>query len=117
MEKAGIRRYILITGLNVDTPSDKKGPITKYATEWMYKNYPKSTDDKQLEYRLLLKSNLDWTLVRLPLIEETDATNEIKVSISDCPGERISAKALAVFLADQLNSTTYIKQSPFIANA
>lgn len=117
MEKAAIRRYILVTGLNVDTPTDKKGPITKFATEWMYKNYPKSTDDKQLEYHLLSESNLDWTLVRLPLIEETDAQNEINVSISDCSGERISATSLAIFVARQLESTVYIKQAPFIANA
>jgi putative NADH-flavin reductase len=117
MNLAAISRYILITGLNVDTAADKKGPVTKLATEWMYTNYPKSTGDKQLEYELLLESNLDWTLVRLPLIEETKIKNEIKVSISDCPGDRISATSLAVFLTEQLNSTAYIKQSPFIANA
>ena len=116
MNEAAIRRYILITGLNVDTRADKKGPVTKSATEWMYANYPKSTGDKQLEYELLLKSDLDWTLVRLPLIEDTVIKNEIRVSISDCPGDRISSTSLAVFLTEQLNSTAYIKQSPFIAN-
>lgn len=117
MHHAAISRYIVITGLNVDTHTDNKGPMTKSATEWMYTNYPKSTRDRQLEYELLLESNLDWTLVRLPLIEETVIRNKIRVSISDCPGDRISATSLAVFLTEQLSSTAYIKQSPFIANA
>ncbi|HEU5145937.1 MAG TPA: NAD(P)H-binding protein [Chryseosolibacter sp.] len=117
MNQAAISRYIVITGLNVDTRADKKGAVTKSATEWMYTNYPRSTRDKQLEYELLLESNLDWTLVRLPFIEETDIKKAISVSTSDCPGDRISATSLAVFLREQLNSTAYIKQSPFVSNA
>ncbi len=116
MNQAAISRYILITGLNVDTPADKKGPATKSATEWMYANYPKSTSDRQLEYELLSESNLDWTMVRLPLIEETEIKSKIKVSITDCPGERISSASLAAFLTEQLNSTAYVRRSPFIAN-
>ena len=116
MSQAAIRRYILITGLNVDTRADKKGPVTKSATEWMYTNYPKTTRDKQREYELLLESDLDWTLVRLPLIQETKIINKIKVSTSDCPGASISATSLAVFVTEQLNSTAYIKRSPFIAD-
>jgi putative NADH-flavin reductase len=53
MNECGIKRYILITGLNVDTASDKKNPKTAFATEWMKNNYPKTTADKQREFELL----------------------------------------------------------------
>ncbi len=46
MAKYEIKRYIVTTGLNVDTPFDKKEPKTKMATEWMKSNYPKTTLDK-----------------------------------------------------------------------
>ncbi|HEV3222827.1 MAG TPA: NAD(P)H-binding protein [Puia sp.] len=111
-----IRRYIVTTGINVDTPQDKKTGYTEAATEWMKDNYPKTTADKQTEWELLVASALDWTLVRLPYIELTDKKNEVKINLEDCPGEKISATSLAEFLTDQLNDTTYSKQSPFISN-
>jgi putative NADH-flavin reductase len=116
MNEHGIKRYILITGLNVDTPYDKKSAKTAFGTDWMKKNYPETTADKQKEYELLTKSDLDWTLIRLPLIELTDQKNELKVSLEDCPGEKISATDLADFLIDQLSDVQYIRKAPFIAN-
>jgi NAD(P)H-binding len=70
MGEYGVKRYILTTGLNVDTPWDKKGARTSAATEWMKANYAATTTDKQLEYSLLAESDVEWTLVRLPLIAQ-----------------------------------------------
>jgi putative NADH-flavin reductase len=116
MNEIGVSRYIVTTGLNVDTHLDKKGPVTKLATEWMYANYPKSTKDRQLEYELLSASDILWTLVRLPLIDQTDVQEEISVSLEDCPGEKISAKSLAYFLIEQIDGVGFLKKAPFIAN-
>lgn len=117
MHEGDIRRYIVITGLNVDTPFDKKGFKTKTATDWMYANYPNSTADRQKEYNLLTASHVDWTLVRLPLIEQTEVRGKTNTSLQDCPGDKISAADLADFLIKQLDDHTFIKQAPFIANA
>lgn len=117
MEEQKIQRYILITGLTVDTPADYKNPKTQAATDWMKTNYPETTTDKQTEYQLLTKSALDWTLVRLPWIQLTDEPVEIRVSLEDCPGEQISTASLAHFLIAQLTDSTYVRQAPFIANA
>ena len=35
-----IRRYVLVAGINIDTPSDKKSTQTLAATEWMKANIP-----------------------------------------------------------------------------
>lgn len=111
-----IQRYILTTGLNVDTPFDQKGDKTKYATDWMKTNFPKTTADKQKEYQILSDSLVNWTLVRLPWIELTDTRSRTEVSLKDCPGETISATDLAYFLVDQLSEDEYIRKAPFIAN-
>jgi putative NADH-flavin reductase len=116
MNEFDVKRYILTTGLNVDTPFDNKSPKTKFATEWMKTNYPETTSDKQEEYNILSQSKIDWTLVRLPLIEQTDSRNEISFSLEDCPGDKISATDLARFLIEQLSDETFIKKSPFIAS-
>ena len=116
MKEYGVKRYILTTGLNVDTPWDKKGIRTSAATEWMKVNYAATTTNKQLEYSLLTESDIEWTLVRLPLIELTDNESKMAVSLEDCPGEKISSMDLANFLIAQLAEITYWRKSPFLAN-
>lgn len=116
MKEHNIHRYIVTTGLNVDTPFDSKSPKTLFATDWMRKNFPISTANKQSEFDILSKSKVDWTLVRLPLIEQTDESGEIIVSLEDCPGEKISATDLANFLIKQLSINTFVRKSPFIAS-
>jgi putative NADH-flavin reductase len=116
MNEFNIQRYVVITGLNVDTPFDNKSPKTTFATDWMRKNYPVSTADKQTEYEILSNSNVEWTLVRLPLIEQTDETGEVNTSLEDCPGDKISATSLANFLISQLTDKKYVRKAPFIAN-
>lgn len=114
MNEYNIRRYVVVTGLNVDTPFDKKSPKTKFATNWMYENFPISTKNRQTEYEILSASNIDWTLVRLPLIEQTDERNPIKTSLEDCEGDKISASDLAHFLIEQLSDETFVRQAPFL---
>lgn len=116
MNSYGINRYIVTTGLNVNTPFDHKNEKVKMATDWMYQNYPETTTDKQKEYELLNESNLNWTLVRLPLINLTDESFATETSLQDCKGETISATDLAKFLISQMDDQTFCKQSPFLYN-
>ncbi|HEV8515501.1 MAG TPA: NAD(P)H-binding protein [Cyclobacteriaceae bacterium] len=116
MKHHSIERYIVTTGLNVDTPFDQKGVKTKMVTDWMYENYPKTTQDKQYEFEILSGSDINWTLVRLPMIEQTDLRSKILVSLEDCPGEKISATDLAHFVIEQLTDSAYARKAPFIAN-
>ena len=116
MERLNIHRYVVTTGLNVDTPSDKKGMKTKMATDWMKENYPKTTLDKQVEYDLLSQSDINWTLVRLPLIELTDEKRIVNASLEDCPSDKVSSADLACFLVEQLSTEAYNRKAPFIAN-
>jgi len=116
MDKLRINRYILVTGLHVDTSADNKSEKTKMATDWMYENYSESTKNRQYEYELLCKSDVDWTLVRLPLIELTDYRRKTEISLKDCLGDKISATDLAHFLVEQIEDKSFVRKAPFIAN-
>jgi putative NADH-flavin reductase len=111
-----MNRYILVTGLSIDVPLDKKSASTQMKSDWMRTNFPQIIADRQSEYHILEKSIIDWTLVRLPLIEQTNERDETIVSLQDCLGDKISAADLAIFLINQLTETKYIRKSPFIAN-
>ncbi|WP_241286207.1 NAD(P)-dependent oxidoreductase [Chryseobacterium arthrosphaerae] len=116
MHDHGIRRYIVTTGLSVNTPADQKNPGVKMATDWMYQNYPETTGDKQKEYAFLSETDLDWTLVRLPLINLTEESFTTEANLTDCKGESISATDLAEFLVLQIDDKTYYRESPFLYN-
>ena len=116
MQQEGIQRYIVTTGLNVDTPYDQKGEKTKFGTDWMKQNFPISTANKQTEYDLLVNSTADWTLIRLPLIELTDDNPPVNTDLKDCFGDKISAKSLAKFVVTQLSSNEFSRQAPFVFN-
>jgi putative NADH-flavin reductase len=116
MDDHQISSYITTAGLNVNTPLDSKSAQTQFGTNWMYQNFPETTADRQTEYELLAASNINWTMVRLPLIQQTYHISKIKVSLTDCPGNDISATNLALFMIAQLSSSDYVKQAPFIAN-
>lgn len=116
MEVHGLKRYIVITGLSVHSRGDHKSEKVQRATEWMYTHFPETTLDKQVEQELLAKSTIDWTLVRLPLIIQTDEQFAIRIDLHDCPGDGISATDLSQFLVEQLSDKQYIRQCPFIAN-
>ncbi|MFC7345235.1 NAD(P)H-binding protein [Chryseobacterium zhengzhouense] len=116
MEYYQIKRYVVTTGLSVNTSLDHKNEKIKMATDWMYQNYPETTTDKQREYEILAESNLNWTLVRLPLINLTDESFKTETSLQDCKGENISATDLGKFLISQIDDETFIKKSPFLYN-
>ena len=116
MQQRNIKRYILTTGLNVDTPLDKKSQVTQAGTAWMRQHYPETTADKQLEYELLAASTVDWTLVRLPLIGLTEDSEPIVTNLEDCPGTGIHGIDLARFLLHQVEDSSYFRQAPFLAN-
>ncbi|MDD2315647.1 MAG: NAD(P)H-binding protein [Proteiniphilum sp.] len=116
MNALHVSRYIVITGLTIDTPFDKKSFSTKMLSRFMKLRFPAIIADKQKEYSLISESTLDWTIVRLPLIEQTELKGTIKSSLDDCPGKKISSTDLARFLISQLSDKTFVRKAPFIAN-
>lgn len=116
MNNYAIDRYIVTTGLHVDTPLDQKDEKVQFSTRWMYDNFPEITRDKQVEHDFLVKCDVDWTLVRLPLIIQTDECFATEANLQNCVGEKISATDLASFLIGQLTDDTYVKKSPFLYN-
>jgi len=116
MKDFDIKRYILLAGLNIDTPFDKKSAKTTLATEFMKTNYPIIQEDRQKTYDLLVNSTVDWTLVRVPFIEFTTVNSDIIVDLENCPGEKINAPDIAVFMVDQVKDNKFSRKSPFITN-
>jgi putative NADH-flavin reductase len=114
----GVKRYILVAGVNIDTPFDNKGPEKIIATNWMKANFPVIQEDRQKAYTLLVESNMNWTLVRVPFINFNSGTGgDVNVSLDDCMANKIDAGNIAAFLIKQLSEETYFNKAPFICNS
>lgn len=115
MKEYNINRYVLLAGLNIDTPFDKKSSKTIMATDWMKANFPIIQEDRQKAYTLLEESDVNWTQVRVPFIEFSNDSSEIAVNVKDCLGDKISAFDIAVFMTEEMVESNYSRQSPFIS--
>lgn len=116
MRERTINRYIVVTGLSIDIPGDRKSFRTKFLSRIMKWFFASVIADKQKEYAVLADSSLPWILVRLPMIELTEETGAITIDLYDCPGTKIRATDLAVFLVQQLSDNHFIQKAPFIAS-
>ncbi|MDD4645336.1 MAG: NAD(P)H-binding protein [Bacteroidales bacterium] len=116
MNALHIQRYIMITGLTLNAPGDRKSFRTRLLSRIMKLSFPAVIADKQGEFARVSQSGLEWTVVRLPLIEQTERSGPVHISLTDCPGKKISTTDLAGFLISQLKDEQYIGQAPFLAN-
>jgi hypothetical protein len=117
LPKVEIRRCIVLAGLNVEAPNDRKGSATVAATEWMRTTYPEIHADRQEACDNLFASDLAWTLVRAPLINFTAERGKELVGLSDCPGTSVDVHSLVDFLIQQLSDDRFVGKCPFIASA
>ena len=115
MEEHEIDRYVLLSGLNIDTPFDKKSAKTTAATEWMKTNFPIIQEDRQKAYDFLVKSNINWTQVRVPFIEFSDVNSDIAVNVEDCLGDKITAFDISKFMIQEMTASKFSRESPFIS--
>jgi putative NADH-flavin reductase len=115
MKDCQIERFVLLAGLNIDTPFDKKSSKTKMATDWMKANFPVIQQDRQKAYDLLVESDVNWTQVRVPFIEFTDIDTEISINTEDCLGDKITAHDITKFMVREMIDSNYKRQSPFIS--
>lgn len=115
MTTRNISRYILLTGLSIDVPGDHKSQHNQQLSAYMRQTYPDATADKQHCVELLSESNTAWTIVRVPVIQQSSMAEEIVVQLDDCAGDHITAADLASFMVQQINDKRYIKMAPFVA--
>jgi putative NADH-flavin reductase len=116
MNESSIKRYILVTGLVIDVPGDKKGFGTKIQSALMKFLFPEIITDKAKDYLLLTESQLDWTVIRIPYLDLKKEIGKTYANLKDCRGKSISGVDLAVFLINQIDNKDYIKRAPFLSN-
>lgn len=112
----GTQRYISVSGLGLTTPYDQKRLYTRLITKFIHTLLPKIREDKKKEYGIISQSNLNWTIVRIPMFKLLNKPASSEINESDCPGTKVNGLSLIHFLIDQINDTTFWRKAPFVYN-
>ncbi len=118
MQKTNVRRYIAMSNIGAGEsysymPWIFRKLILTYFMKWLQV----IVDDKNRMEPMIMKSNLDWTIVRSAGMADKPAKGTITASL-DGKGLKftITLADLAKFIVAQLEDKKYIKQAPSISN-
>lgn len=117
MERQGIKRLVTLTGSEARDPTDKTGLFQKASHLAASLLVSKIVRDGEEHIRLLRASQLDWTVIRSPIMNNLGHKG-YKLEASWLSHLRtINRQAVAQAMVDQLNDTSYFRQSPIIQRA
>lgn len=109
-------RFVGVSGAGIDVPGDQKGGRDKVVSFLIQKLGGDVVKDKPREYEVFAASELDWTLVRPPRLQDGVPTGSY-YSDAHKPGKSTSIRRgdLASFLADCVEQNLYVRQAPFVS--
>lgn len=117
MKRAGVRRLITLTGAGVDQPGDAPklvNHVIKFALKTLS---PDVLKDSEGHVRTITTSDLDWTVVRVPMLTDGPSAGSVKVGMVGVgTGPRISRVDVATFLLRQVESGAHLRQAPVISH-
>lgn len=115
MSATGVRRLVLVSGAATDVPGDRKRLPHRVAGALVRRVARHVVDAKQRELDLVRTSALDWTAVRPGRVLSGAQAGGTRVSLQSPPGVTIARGDVAAFMLGQADSTTYLRQAPFIS--
>ncbi len=116
MQAAGVRRLMMVTGAGA---GNSRGRISFLYDNLMFPLLLRRVyDDKDIAEDIVMKSGLDWTIVRPGLLTNGSATNRYKVltEMKDWRGGAISRADVADFLVKHLDDKTLFGTTPLLVD-
>ncbi len=117
METYGITRFVSLTGAGVDAPQDKPkfiNHVIKFALKTLQGAV---LADAEQHVKVLQASQLDWVIVRGPMLTEGPYTGKYRVGwVGVNTGTRISRADVADFMLKQVTDNTYIHKAPMVSD-
>jgi putative NADH-flavin reductase len=115
MEKAGISRFISITGAGAFSAHDTPTVFDRTIHRFLGLAADKILRDAEEHLRLLEASNLNWTAVRAPVMTRSrSASYHLDSEKLAPPWAMIPRAAVVACIVDQIKDTHYFKQAPVI---
>jgi len=118
MMKQGVRRLIMTSTLSAKDPNDKPDLRTRAMVNLVRITMHAAYEDIVSAAEVVRTSDIDWTIVRLTLLDNKPKTGKVKTGYVGRGevGTRISRADIAGFMLEQVNDTRYLRQAPVISN-
>jgi putative NADH-flavin reductase len=117
MNKYGIKRYIHIGGAGHLGGENENWTFKRRFLRLFLSLFSKQIlVAKHMEWEVLKKSNLDWTLVRPPRIANEAASGNILADEKILKSLKISVGDLTDFILEQITSEKWIRKAPLVSS-
>jgi putative NADH-flavin reductase len=117
MDKHGIRRLVVSAGAGVADPNDDP-KLPNKVIGWLVRMFSRYVyEDMVRTVEVVRASELDWTIVRVPMLTNDPPKGDVKVAyVGKGMGSRLTRADLAAFMLRQVEDKTYLGKAPAISN-
>jgi putative NADH-flavin reductase len=117
MQAHGVKRLVVSAGAGVGDPNDEPKLINKFINIMLKLVSRHVYDDMVRAVETVRSSELDWIIVRVPMLTDSPATGDIKVGwVGKGTGPRLSRADMAAFMLAQVDDMTHVRKAPVISN-
>lgn len=116
MEEQGVKRLVCITGVGA---GETKGHGGFIYDRLIFPLFTKNRyADKERQEELIRQWNLDWWIVRPAPFSEAKPHSDFKAvtEVGDVMLRKVSRAEVASFVLDEIETSRYLRQSPFIGH-
>lgn len=114
MENANITRIISLTGADARVSGDKPSLSSRVMESIFRVIASKVFSDGEKHIRLLVRSDLEWTVIRSPKMSDGKATDYTLSTVSANAWDTVSRRTIANAMLDVLETNQQRKKAPII---
>lgn len=114
MDAFGVKRIVSLTGADARSLTDKPSLINKLTRPFLKLVAPKILADGEKHIELLAMSDLDWTVIRSPVMNEKGDSGYWLANEPTFPWQTINRDSVVAALVDVAESGGWSKQAPII---
>lgn len=115
MKQVGAKRLVVISVMGAGDSKDQAGFFYEHLLMGVFlRGAMKDKNAMESEVR---HSDVEWVLVRPPVLSDSEATGSIRIVSGGEKGHKVTRGDLARFLVDQLTSNTHLRQAVVVENS
>ncbi len=117
MQEQGVGRLVMSSGAAVGDANDAPGLFDRLITLLLKLISRHVYEDMRRAVSLVRASEIDWTIVRVPMLADGPVTGALRVGyVGKGTGPRLARGDLARFMLDAAEQALYVRQAPAISN-
>ncbi|MFZ0547921.1 MAG: SDR family oxidoreductase [Candidatus Promineifilaceae bacterium] len=116
MKKHGVQRLVMTAGAGINDPEDRPTLMSKFMN-FLVRTFSRNVyEDMVQTVQIVRESDLDWTIVRAPMLTDQPKTGKVNVAwVGKGMGRQIPRADLAAFVVQQVADETYLRKAPAVS--